>query len=109
MNEGNLTTALSSARLNQYSSYHPHSLSFGEKRRLTFLSAIFHDPEIILVDEITNGLDKFSKEWTTSLLRYLQGLNKTIILVSHDIDWVKEVSTHIYKIENGNVSAFEGI
>lgn len=96
--------ALSFAMLRDYSTYHPQSLSFGEKRRLSVLSAIFHNPDIILIDEVTNGLDNNSIKWVTNLIKQLKKLNKTIIIVSHDDNWVKELADDIYLINNGSVS-----
>ena len=48
-----------------------------EKRRLAFIAAIYNDPDIIIIDEITNGLDKANKKWLVSKICALRNDNKT--------------------------------
>ena len=63
----------------------PFKLSGGEKRLVAIASVISYDPEILIFDEPTAGLDKKAKE---SLLSYISGVkgSKTIIIISHDSD-----------------------
>jgi energy-coupling factor transporter ATP-binding protein EcfA2 len=62
----------------------PHILSFGERRRVNILSAISHNPEIIIYDEPSTGLDYKNR---ITLLKFMNEQNRngvTQILISHD-------------------------
>ncbi|MHA1347798.1 MAG: ABC transporter ATP-binding protein, partial [Candidatus Heimdallarchaeaceae archaeon] len=80
----------------KYKDQNPHSLSHGEKRRLAFIAAIYHDPDIIILDEVTNGLDRKNKEWLVSKICYLREKNKTVVIISHHSTWSKEFCNRLF-------------
>jgi energy-coupling factor transporter ATP-binding protein EcfA2 len=90
--------------LDKYARYNPHSLSHGEKRRLAFLSSIIHNPEVIILDEITNGLDETNKVWIVNHLLELRKKNKAIIVISHEWDWIKDTVDKVVLLEEGKIS-----
>ncbi len=76
-------------------------LSKGYKRRVDIAASLIHDPEIILLDEPTSGLDVFAANNLRKLLRRLVSIGKTIILSSHYIDEVMELSNRVLLLYNG--------
>ncbi len=81
----------------------PHSLSVGQKRRVSIASILAMKPEIIIVDEPDTGLDhKNAKE----LMEYIKKLNsegKTIILISHSIELIAEYCNRVIGMKNGKI------
>ncbi len=89
-----------------YLERNPFTLSNGEKRKVAIASIIAFNPKVIILDEPTIGLDSSSKKNLLQLIRKLkQRLNKTIVLISHDIELVHLVSDHIIVLDNGKVIA----
>ena len=66
---------------------HPYDLSGGEQQRLALCKVLLMDPEVILLDEPTKGLDNEFKEKLGRLLTKLIAEGKTIVMVSHDIEF----------------------
>ena len=71
---------------------HPYDLSGGEQEKLGLAKVRSTDPDVILLDEPTKGLDIFFKEEVKKLFDELKSKGKTIILVTHDIDFCKRVA-----------------
>ncbi len=82
----------------------PFKLSNGEKRKIAIASVLSYNPNILILDEPTIGLDSISKRNLILLLRNLKTkYNKTIILISHDIEMVHQLSDHIILMNKGKV------
>lgn len=84
-------------------SLNPHKLSNGEKRKVAIASVLAYDPDILILDEPTVGLDNISKNGLMKLLKELKSRGKTILIVSHDIDFIHKFVDYIYLIKNGDV------
>ena len=69
---------------------HPYDLSGGEQQRLALGKVLLLDPEIVLLDEATKGLDPFFKISLARVLKKLTGAGKTLFMVSHDIEFCAE-------------------
>lgn len=69
---------------------HPYDLSGGEQQRAALAKVLLQDPEILLLDEPTKGLDGFYKKKLAGIFRKLQQEGKTIFMVSHDIEFCAE-------------------
>lgn len=97
--------ALKMVGLNEaYLERNPFTLSNGEKRKVAIASILVFNPKVIILDEPTIGLDSASKKNLLQLVRKLKiRFNKTIILISHDIDLVHLISDYIYVIDKGNI------
>ncbi|MEM9919793.1 MAG: ABC transporter ATP-binding protein [Bacteroidota bacterium] len=81
------------------------SFSFGMKQRLAIAAAMIGDPEVLIFDEPTNGLDPQGiAEVRETILRIAQ-MGKTIIMASHILDEVEKVCTHAAIIKNGKLLA----
>ena len=62
------------------------NISGGEKQRIGIARALLHNPELILLDEATSGLDSFTEQ---KVLQTIKNLKKTVIIVSHRINTLK--------------------
>jgi len=62
------------------------TLSHGMKQKLALVRALLHDPEIILLDEPTSGMDLISEEYTHKFLLKLKQKGKTIIIATHNLN-----------------------
>ncbi len=70
----------------------PYTLSGGEKKKVAIASVLSINPDVLLLDEPTNGLDPRTQRWLVELLLELRKTGKTIIIATHDLGIVKEVS-----------------
>jgi ATP-binding cassette subfamily F protein 3 len=83
------------------------TLSGGQKSRVYIAGLIISEPDILLLDEPTNHLDM---ETTSGLLNSLKEFQGAIIIVSHDIDFIREIGTEVWVIKDKKVSKIgEGI
>ncbi|MBQ3389950.1 MAG: ATP-binding cassette domain-containing protein, partial [Firmicutes bacterium] len=71
---------------------HPYDLSGGEQQRLALAKVMMKEPEILLLDEPTKGMDPMAKEDFARELERLKQEGITILIVSHDVDFCAEVS-----------------
>ena len=77
---------------------YPDQLSGGQKQRVSIARTLLMKPEIILLDEPTSALDREMKESVLLLINELVKEDMTLIIVSHEDDFVKKVSDKIYKL-----------
>ncbi|MCQ2751883.1 MAG: ATP-binding cassette domain-containing protein, partial [Coriobacteriales bacterium] len=73
--------------LNAFLDRHPYDLSGGEQQRLSLAKILLTNPDIILLDEPTKGLDVIFKIEFADIIKQLQKEGKTIVMVSHDIEF----------------------
>ena len=78
-----------------------NTFSLGMKQRLAIASALLGDPEILVFDEPTNGLDPAGIAEIRELIKELYKQGKTIIMASHILDEVEKVCTHVAIIQKG--------
>ena len=78
-----------------------NTYSLGMKQRLAIASALLGDPEILVFDEPTNGLDPAGIAEIRELIKELNKQGKTIIMASHILDEVEKVCTHVAIIQKG--------
>jgi ABC-2 type transport system ATP-binding protein len=77
--------------------------SLGMKQRLAIASTLLGNPEIVILDEPTNGLDPEGISEIRQLIKQLAQERKTIILASHLLDEVEKVCTHVAILKKGNL------
>ncbi len=82
-----------------------HTYSLGMKQRLAIASSLIGDPEVLIFDEPTNGLDPQGIVEVRNLLTEIGQRGKTILLASHIIDEVERVCNHVAIIKYGNLIA----
>ncbi|HUK38622.1 MAG TPA: ABC transporter ATP-binding protein [Methanomicrobiales archaeon] len=71
----------------------PHMLSGGEKKKVCIASILATNPDVLLLDEPTGGLDPRSQMWFIKLIRELTRAGKTIVTATHNLDIVEKIST----------------
>lgn len=100
-----VTTVLKQTGLDQYTNTHPTSLSGGEKQRLAIASVLVMNPQILILDEPTTGLDLKSSQSIINLVKELHRENHTVVLVTHDMKLVAEMAQRIIVLKQGEVAA----
>jgi ABC-2 type transport system ATP-binding protein len=79
--------------------------STGMKQRIGIAAALLCDPEVIILDEPTNGLDPAGQREIRSLVRHLADTGHTVFLSSHILSEIQEVCTHVAIINRGKLVA----
>lgn len=77
--------------------------SLGMKQRLAIAASLLGDPDVLVFDEPTNGLDPVGIAEIRDLIRQLSAEGKTIIMASHILDEVEKVCTHVAIIQKGDL------
>ncbi|MXN92928.1 ATP-binding cassette domain-containing protein [Flavobacterium sp. Sd200] len=77
------------------------TFSLGMKQRLAIASALLNDPEILILDEPTNGLDPQGIRQIRDIIKYIASLGTTILLASHLLDEVEKVCSHVVVLRKG--------
>ncbi|MEI7508047.1 MAG: ATP-binding cassette domain-containing protein [Flavobacterium sp.] len=79
------------------------TFSLGMKQRLAIASALLNDPEILILDEPTNGLDPQGIHQIRDIIRYIASQGTTILLASHLLDEVEKVCSHVLVLRKGEI------
>jgi ABC-2 type transport system ATP-binding protein len=79
------------------------TFSLGMKQRLAIASALLNDPEILILDEPTNGLDPQGIRQIREIIRLIASQGTTILLASHLLDEVEKVCTHVVVLRHGKM------
>ena len=89
---------LEQRKFSKFSTY-----SLGMKQRLAIASSLLGDPDVLIFDEPTNGLDPVGIVETRELIKKLYKAGKTIIMASHLLDEVEKVCTHVAILQTGTL------
>lgn len=79
------------------------TFSLGMKQRLAIASALLNDPEILILDEPTNGLDPQGIHQIRDIIKLIASQGTTILLASHLLDEVEKVCTHVVVLRKGEI------
>ena len=82
---------------------YPASLSGGQKQRVAIIRAMMLNPEVLLFDEPTSALDPESIGDVLSLIRELAERGMTIMIVTHEMSFAKEIATRIVFLDKGKI------
>ena len=96
------TVGLIDRKHNKFSTF-----SLGMKQRLAIASALLNNPEILILDEPTNGLDPQGIHQIREIIKEIAQQGTTILLASHLLDEVEKVCTHVVVLRKG-VNLFSG-
>ena len=83
---------------------YPLHLSGGQQQRVAIARALAADPKIIFFDEPTSALDPQLTSEVLSVIRKLTGSGITMMIVTHELSFAKEVSTRMIFMEDGNIA-----
>ncbi len=92
-------------KINDY----PHELSGGQKQRVAIVRSLIMNPKIILFDEPTSALDPEMVNEVVELMKKIKEKDITIVVVSHDINFLKKFIDKIIFMENGKIIEFGNI
>ncbi|NQD71160.1 ABC-F family ATP-binding cassette domain-containing protein [Sphingobacterium shayense] len=102
--EHNIKTILNRLQISDFDQ-DIHSLSGGQRKRLSLAKLLIDEPDIYILDEPTNHLDIETIEWLEKLLK--TG-NKTVLLVTHDRYFLDNVCNEIRELDRGEVYTYKG-
>lgn len=89
--------------LEEYRKSSPLILSGGEKKRLTLACILAWDPKIVVLDEPTVGQDAIQKEKLSEIIKMLRSAGKTVIIVSHDIEFLWPIQPRVVVMARGRI------
>jgi len=92
-------------RLRPHLKKHPYDLSGGERQKVLLACAVLRNAGILLLDEATKGLDPASRQDLGKMLSQLSGMGKTIVMVSHDLEFMASFAKKCALLFNGSLSA----
>ena len=86
-------------------SMNPHHLSEGEKRRVAIADVLSLEPDILVLDEPSSGLDGIGVSRLIELFRLFYDKRKTILFSSHDLDFVRETADRVIVLRDGLIES----
>jgi len=100
-----ITWALNLLSLAQYRKTSPFMLSGGERKRVALASVLAWDPQMLILDEPTIGQDHEQKERLRQFIVQLQTQGKTVVIVTHDVEFVAECNPRVILMREGKIIA----
>ena len=85
---------------------YPNSLSGGQKQRIAIIRTLMMEPDIILFDEPTSALDPLMVGEVLDLIKRLANSNKTMIIVSHELNFVRNIASKVLFLDEGKVQFY---
>lgn len=101
--EEDIDEAMNAVGLDPKDRRHYKKYSLGMKERLGIAQAILKKPKLILLDEPTNGIDSDGIQMLEELLRRLKEAGSTIVVTSHDRDFLDAVTSQCYEMKEGSL------
>ncbi len=89
----------------QYRKTSPFMLSGGERKRVALASILAWDPKIVILDEPTIGQDHQQKEKLQQFILQLNAQKKTVVIVTHDVEFVAECNPRVLVMNQGKILA----
>jgi polar amino acid transport system ATP-binding protein len=89
--------------LSEYRSIMPKNLSGGQKQRVALARALIMKPDLLLCDEPTSGLDVATITEVVELLREISATGVTMIIASHDLDFLTKIATRVIVLKKAQV------
>ncbi|MFQ5871787.1 MAG: energy-coupling factor ABC transporter ATP-binding protein, partial [Candidatus Geothermarchaeales archaeon] len=89
--------------LQRYEDRSPFTLSGGEQRRLALACVLTWGPKYVILDEPTAGQDQLQRELLVGIVRQLITQGKTVVVVSHDVEFVAETSPYVFLMADGEL------
>ena len=89
--------------LEEFGPRQPLSLSGGERRRVALAGVLAMDPEVLVLDEPTAGLDPRTTASLCKLFAELSNQGRTLVLISHDMELIGHLATHVVVLRQGRI------
>lgn len=86
----------------------PYRLSGGEKKKVAVAAALILNPEVLILDEPTNGLDPKTQRWLIELLLQLNSMGRTIIIATHNLDLAHAISRRAIILSEDHQLVYDG-
>ncbi|MBP9827734.1 cell division ATP-binding protein FtsE [Patescibacteria group bacterium] len=83
---------------------YPKQMSGGEQQRVSIARALVHRPKIILADEATGNLDAINAQEIVELLKRINDVGTTVVMVTHDRDIVNSLKRRVITMQNGRIA-----
>lgn len=100
---GNYEPLLEELHLERYIDTYPRDLSSGERQRAAMAAILVAEPQIILLDEPTRGMDYYQKRALSDFLRAHQDQGKTVVMSTHDVELVAQCSERVVILGEGQI------
>lgn len=101
--EEDIEEAMNAVGLDPKDRRHYKKYSLGMKERLGIAQAILKKPKLILLDEPTNGIDSDGIQMLEELLRHIKEAGSTIVVTSHDRNFLDAVASQCYEMKEGSL------
>ena len=82
---------------------YPHQLSGGEQQRVVIARSLVHKPKLIVADEPTGNLDSINAREIIDLLKKINELGTTVVLVTHDREVVNNLKKRVVTVDDGQI------
>lgn len=92
--------------LTQYTDVTPDKLSGGYQRRLLLARTLMHNPELVILDEPTVGLDPYARRALLDAIKTLKTKNISVLLTTHYLDEIEQLTDRVYILDEGRVRAY---
>ncbi|MDP4160716.1 MAG: ABC transporter ATP-binding protein [Bacillota bacterium] len=86
----------------------PYKLSGGEKKKVALACVLTANPDVLFLDEPTNGLDPRTQFWLVEFLSALKSAGKTVITATHDLSIVEEIAQRVIVLRENHTIAADG-
>ncbi|MGL5643857.1 MAG: ATP-binding cassette domain-containing protein, partial [Metamycoplasmataceae bacterium] len=104
MTDEELNSLVEQFGINQFYKKNAHSLSGGQQQRLNLLLAIMHKPKLVILDELSTGLDiKIRTSIKKFIKQFAEENNMTVVIISHDMAEVDYLTERIIVFQNGKL------
>ncbi|NMC75873.1 MAG: ABC transporter ATP-binding protein [Candidatus Methanofastidiosa archaeon] len=87
-------------KIYEYRNSYPHDLSGGQRQRVALASVLVSEPDVLILDEPTRGMDYYLKQ---ELISFLREKSKTVIMVTHDVETAAEFADRVVLLSEGNI------
>jgi len=97
--------ALNAVKMTEFSNMPIHMLSYGQKKRVAIAGVLAMNPSVLLLDEPSAGLDWSGVQDLNEIMDALSAAGTTLIVSTHDIDWVWQWADCVYVLVAGQLTA----
>ena len=102
MNE-NIQKVAELMNLNDIMNTHPMTLDYTSKKIVTIASVLVFKPTVLVLDEPTGGLDEVGRQMLSKIIKMMHDTGHTVIMISHDMDYVAENSNRVIVMAQGQI------